>query len=201
MRSLVNVKELLEYCEVCRICKSKRIIEPSVYPDDAFTLESWKLKDDHLLLYVTFETKGKRNFTYKLTFDINCEDNTIETKTREITELPSDGTISTANSYKIELGIYAKCENACSYINSIDLELDIVKQTCSQIGIDSEHAYVFINEDNFKCSLWFDYVTNVLQLSNMSAPDPSLIALPIIDFDFSDLPKLKDKLTTLIVFS
>lgn len=202
MRSLVNVKELLEYCQTCKVCNSKRKIEFSVYPDDCFKLDDWKIKDDHLLIHATFEAKGKRIFRYALTFDIDCEKNTVETKTRAVLELPPDGTISTAGAYTIELGIYGKCENLCSYVNAADLQLNIVDKTCSTIGIDSEHIYIFVFGDgDFKCSLWYDYCSDSLHLSNMRTPDPSEIILPIMDFDFSNLSKLRDKLTSIIIFS
>jgi hypothetical protein len=146
--------------------------------------------------------KGKRTFHYALTFDIDCEKNTVETRTRAVLELPSDGTVSTAGGYTIELGIYGKCENSCSYINAADLELNIVDKTCSTIGIDSEHIYMYVfGNDDFKCSLWYDYCSDRLHLSNMKPPDAPEIILPIMDFDFSNLSKLREKLTSIIIFS
>lgn len=178
----------------------------SVGPDKNFILITSKKKDDKLLLQCTY--KNKRHI-YNVDYDVNCIDNTFKVDVPKVQEVPpgeepDTNRASRAYFFFFIEGLCRQC--SCSSAHGLDLELDIVEQKISNIGLERESLYFLECKDKFHVSSLHD--RNVMIVSRCYASDTleinesdKTIELPLVKLDTTDQAKTVNKIKTLILFS
>lgn len=210
MKALNTLQELWSHCLFCPICRDVvRDVEVSVGPDEAFSITKWE-KDNHILkLDCIFKAKKQK---YRTVYSINCLDNSFVVDISEPTHTSASSDtykrVDKASAPYFFFYIYSdcrKCDN--THTNSSDLELDLLNRKVTNIGLEREGIYLLTEKDKYHLTLCHD--SNEIELSKMFydegmdtlVDDNKTINLPLIDFDFSNIKKVVNKIKTLLVFS
>lgn len=209
MKLFNSVQELWDFCSFCPICQRNcREVIVSVGPDGNFILVSSEKKNDNtLFLQCTY--KNKRNI-YTVEYNINCLDNTFKVEVPKVQELasgeePNTKRVSKAYFFFFLEGLCRECN--CTSAHGADLELDIVDQKISNIGLERESFYLLEGKDKFHVSPIHD--RNVMLVSRCYVDDEEIgfsesdktIELPLVKLDVTDQAKATNKIKTLILFS
>jgi hypothetical protein len=204
MKILNTLQELWSHCLFCPICRDViREVSVSVGPDDAFTIKKWE-KENHILhLHCTFKAKKQK---YKTVYHINCLDNsfTVDISEPVRTTERADGASAPYFFFYI-FSDCKKCNN--THTNSSDLELDLLNKKVTNIGLEREGIYLLSEKDKYHLTICHD--SNEIELSKMFhddalgtlVDDNNVISLPLIEFDYSNVKKVINKIKTLLVFS
>jgi hypothetical protein len=210
MRIFNTVQELWSYCLFCPLCKEyARSIELQVGPDDLFRLSfniPYEKIDDQLELYCIFARevgryKGDKR-TYAATFLIDCNTNQffLHTSGDEIINKEIDGAAFHFYAY----AKCAKCKN--SYINTAELEFDNISKRVRNIQMEREGYYLVSENDKYHVTQFHEL--NVTGVSRIQVPEQfvsieedNVLELPLLKLDFSDIPRVVEKIKTLILFS
>lgn len=208
MRKFDTVKQLWDFCLYCPICKEpSRTITVTVGPDDDFRLDLAQKSASELKLHCGFRhlTDARRGkpLSYVAIYTIDCDNNSFE-----ISVSGTDQSIveKIKKSYFF-CYLHGKCHGCDrTYLNSSDLEFDTETRTISNIRMDQEAVYLIYEEDRFHISL--SHSRNVMMVSRFEdmgdarIDDHRIIELPMINhLEFSNAPKVINKIKTLILFS
>lgn len=207
MKTFSNVQELWDYCNFCPIClKNVRPIRLSVGPDTAFELNSFEKSPDFLDISCSFTNKLN---VYSMNYRINCLTNNFDV---DIVNVLMDNPRIKVDKQKVKEAYFyfyiqshcPECTWAWSY--GTDLELDMLERKVSNIALEREFFYIFEEKDKYEISIFYD--RNIMLVSRIKEnEDGSLgeasksIELPLVRLDLSNLPKVINKIKTLILFS
>jgi hypothetical protein len=192
-----TLQELWDYCLICPICQnSSRRILISVGPDLVVSLNHFRKQDSSLFLQCSF---NKKNNYYIIEYNIDCNTNLYDvTVTNRHINAPhhqmTDQKVMQAYFYFYIQSSCDKCVASATY--SADLELLQDEKRVFNIELEREH---FVLADDMTHRLTVLYDRDVMLASN-DAHQKS-VELPILNLDFSDQPKLINKIKTLILFS
>lgn len=205
MKILNTIQELWSYCLFCPICQDiTREIWVSTGPDDVLDLSSHKKIDNILILSCFFHYKRQKS---KIVFNINCLDNSFKVDI-------SDPTPSTRNVEGSEIPYFTffiggDCKVCSStHLSSIESQLDLLKLSISNIGIDSETISIFDEKSEWTYILSYEYDINKIKILKSKVDDNGDLTfwknppeIPIVNFDFSNPKKVINRIKTLLVFS
>lgn len=209
MRIFNTVQELWSYCLFCPICQEpSRNIILTVGPDNEFVITEFEKKGSELKLFCSYRQgnlskKDKsRAPTHSATFTIDCLKNSYQVETAGL----DPAIVATAKEAYFYLYINANCTGCDnSYLNSSDLEFYSEDKTIHNIQMEREGAYVSSGKDKFHITLSHDSgvmrVSRCYDMDGETIDDEKVIELPLVNLDFSDAPKVINKVKTLILFS
>lgn len=207
MRIFNTVQELWSFCSFCPLCREhSRTITLQVGPDDEFNLSDnlpYEKIGSELKLYASYQMerggldyiKGRISATYL----INCDTNDFELQVSDI-NLSLAEKAKRANFYFYVYSKCHKCDN--SYINSSDVEFDLENKKVYHIQMDREGYYL---QDKYHVTV--SHEQNMLMVSRLEMTEDAridhekVIELPYVNLDLSDIPKVVNKIKTLILFS
>lgn len=203
MKILNTVENLWDYCLFCPICQKKiREITISVGPDEVFELTSFEKNENSLILNCSTKI---RNNIYYCRYDINCNSNKFQFSVLGASTLPTELAINRASSPYFYFYIYSNCtECGLSYLNSNDLELDLLDDKVVNIGLEREGIHILNQNGNFLISI--SYGSNNMLISRVLLEDGIYVngkpsTFPIADFDFSNPGRVINKIKTMLLFS
>jgi hypothetical protein len=210
MRIFNTVQELWSYCLFCPICKEpSRTITLQVGPDDQFKLSRnipYEKNDSHLKLFCSFRIDRDDPDYIKgncsATFEIN-----INTNEYALSVGGNPSLMEKANQAYFYFYVHADCKKCGnSYVNSSDLEFDRDLKRVTHIQMEREGYYLLTEKDKYHITQSHD--RNILMVSLIETPEAgeridheSVLELPFVKLDFSDIPKVVNKIKTLILFS
>jgi hypothetical protein len=199
MKAFQTLDELWSFCLYCPICQeSSRTILLSVGPDDEFKLTEYQKVDSELKLFCSYHHDPKSSSgAYSVNFIVDCANNTYCVQGGGVDQQ----VVKKAQDAYFFCYLYGTCyECDRTYVNSSDLEFRATDKTVTNIRIEQEAVYFL--EDKFHINLLHD--RNVMVVSPLGDPmmdDLRNIELPLVNLDFSKVPKVINKIKTLILFS
>jgi hypothetical protein len=204
MKILNTVQNLWSHCLFCPICrKETREIKISVGPDEVFELTFFEKKDN--LLTLNCSAKIKNNIYY-CEYIINCDDNKFRFAVSGTSTLSTELTVDKASSPYFYFYLFSNCkECGLSYLNSNDLELDLLNDKIVNIGLEREGMHITHQNDSFLITI--SYGSNTMLISRAAleegvyATNGEPAAFPITDLDFSNPGRLINKIKTMLLFS
>lgn len=198
MKNFNTLQELWDCCLYCPVCQRNcRQLHLSVGPDDTFILVDFDKTGPFLHVQCTFKKKSR---TQSIRYDIDCKNNIIHTNAPDF-----------SNFFFFLEGICNEC--SCSSVHSLDLKLDFINKSISNIGLELENFCLLKATDKYRINIWHGEDPQTMLISKIitTANDPNAemewvedhnsIRLPLIKLDFSDQVKLSNKIKTLILFS
>jgi hypothetical protein len=204
MKKYNNIQELWSYCLFCPICQDiTRDMQISVGPDDTFSLSSFEKNNNILTLNCLFFVKKQK---YHIKYDINCIDNTFNSDISDPT--PSDKYVTKASLPYFFFYIRSNCRVCdASHTNGTDLELDLSSKIIFNIGVETDGIYLLKEKNKYHIS--FEYDRNKMIISRCYEDkntgeildDNKPFNFPIIDFDFSNIEKVINRIKTILTFS
>lgn len=204
MKKFKSVQEVWSYCLFCPLCRDVvRDIGVSLHPHETLHYLSHK-KKDHILELKCERIAGGRKYT--TTYYIDCLRNTFTLSVEKDVPHKSEAPLPMAY-YFVYMTLMANCSKCnCTYTNSADLELDLIKKTILNIGVELEGIYLL--EDKSKYHLTFQHNTESILVSRIFeteeggfVDDNKTVSFPMTHFDFSKPKKVLNRLKTLLVFS
>lgn len=200
MKKFSSIHELWNRCSFCPICNEHcRKIVISVGPDQVLQLISTEYSDQFLQLHCVYSYKLTRQ---KISFDINCQDNSFSVSFNEgyegaVPVLTSDNVLASSSPY---FYFYIQshcpvCKGASAF--SLDAELNFLERRVHNIGLECETTVYDFNHNQYYVEMKYDEQTMEISINSSR----KYIKLPLANLDFSDLEKATNKIKTLILFS
>jgi hypothetical protein len=222
MKIFNTFQKLWNYCLFCPICQEpSRTISISIGPDEEWRLTEFQKEGSELKLFTTctifdsdepedpeLRRKFRKLNSCSATFIIDCDNNTFVLQGNRFAFNDEDPKlVELAKKNATYIYLHAKC-NRCdnTYLDTMDIGLDPISNTLSNFQIEREGAYLMSEKDKFHISLQHDRglmsVSRMFEsiLSNI-VEDEKVIDLPLVNLDFSNAPKVVNKIKTLILFS
>ena len=221
MKQFNTVQELWSYCLYCPICKDTcREIDISVSPDRYFKLISFKKQDNFLHIFCT--SRQKKRDVYKINYHINCQNNKFAVDVFEIIEtdpqeMNADTSLDEEEKFRLRerasrAYFYFYINSSCrkcgyTYTNSVDLETNAAEKTVFNIGVEREGIFVLLPNDKYHLTMSYDNGTTLINKCELDPYNNELrdvgktFECPVINFDFSNLEKVVNKIKTIITFS
>jgi len=221
MKKFETLQLLWNYCTFCPICRTNcRDISISVSPDNIFKLISFKKEDELLKLYCTY--RQRKQDKYKANYVINTLTGKFGVEVLEMmdsidSEMNADTNLDEEEKYRLRVKVSktyfyfyingdCKVCNAAS-INSTDIELNWDGESITNIGIEREGIFIILPKDKYHLSILYDSNKTLInkclidKLSYDILDSDKMFECPIINFDFSNLQKVVNKIKTIITFS
>lgn len=207
MKIFNTVQELWDHCTFCPVCQEHtRTVTMQVGPDDQFKLSSnipYEKVGSKLKLYAQFEMeRGSLDYVKgrcAATYIINCDNCTFELQVDDANKLADK--VKKAYFYFYLHSTCTKCDSA--YLNSSDVEFDLENKKVFHLQIEREGVYL---QDKYHVSISHDQ--NILLVSKLEISQDGfridhekVIELPFVNLDFTNIPKVINKIKTLILFS
>jgi hypothetical protein len=208
MKNLDTVQKLWSHFLMCPTCKDfDREVDVSVGPDTNTRLVLFKKENHILTLDIVFKAKKQQ---YKIQYNINCLDNSFKVDIAEILDFSAvedkykrTDRASAPYFYFYLFGTCRKCGN--SFSNSKEMELDLLNNKITNIGLEHESIYILKNGEGFHLNLDYEkHNMSVAKFTIDTTPDDIVnneMELPLIEMDFSNTEKVFDKIKTLLIFS
>lgn len=212
MKIFNTVQELWTHCVFCPLCKQYgRTLALSAGPDDQFRFTQnmpYELSGHELKLNTVFDNHARKSKVpgspkNAVSYTIDMESNTFTIDIHSQSPL----VVEDAEKANFYFYIYANCNNCnSSYFNSADLEFDLLEKKVCNLQADREGFYLTSEKDKYHITASHD--KNILMVSRLEIAEDgivsdgeSIVELPFINLDFSDLTKVSNKIKTLILFS
>lgn len=204
MKAFNTLQELWDYCSYCPICqKSGRDMIISVGPDDVFSLIDFSKDDNFMHLHCRYTNK---NNSYAVNYNIDCRDNTFNVSVADLQMMMPDTRLSPIKVKRAYFYFYmqSKCYDCmAAYTYSSDLELDMLNNNVSNIGLERESIYLLKVDDQWHISLFYE--TDIMHVSKYVGVDiieeVNPIRLPLMKLDWSDQAKVVERIRTLSLFT
>lgn len=211
MKIFSKFVELWNYCLFCPICQEpSRTISISIGPDEEWQLTEFQKIGSELKMfcYWILDTEDKDHSIktkHSAIFTVDCDKNTYQLSVNS----KDTAMAKTAPKSSAYIYLHAQC-NGCdnTYLDTMDMDFDPETSAIYNFQIEREGAYILSEKDKFHISLQHD--RNVMSVSRMFALSESIggmkeedkvIDLPLVNLDFSNAPKIVNKIKTLILFS
>lgn len=221
MKTFETLEELWSYCSFCPICRGHcRRISISVGPDNIFKFVTYKKEENILKLYCTY--RQRKQDKYKANYIIDTISGKFGVEVVDMIDVPdsemnADTNLDEEEQYRLRVKvsktyfyfyINGECETCNSAtVNSTDVELSHDKHIVTNMGLEREGIYIILPKDKYHLSIMYD--SNKTQISKCIIDklsydifdDGKIFECPIVNFDFSNLQKVVNKIKTLITFS
>lgn len=185
---------------------------------DLIRLINYELTEDRLLFVVKIHVLKSR---YQITFNIDTNTNRLTSFYTTLYEEDSSA-ITKATAPQFYFNIWAQCGQCRnSQLNTHEINLDILSKVIYPLEVECETRSLTVGSSGFQ--LEYDYlntidpqapkIITVFRLKERShsefydGPHPDFelygqpVYFPMTEFDFSDIPALYKRLSTLIFFS
>jgi len=201
MKMFHTIRELINYCEHCKMCGGTRILRIDVGPDLFYGLEDFSMVGDILTLKCSYDANfdsamdGNRIPIY---VDINCKNNTFSVR----------NAITLYDEFFVSL--YGVCPSCDSFVNSSDIDTTSDSQSFFNIGVDSESFFLDNTDLKFNVMYYYyDVIQTTMTVSKLLVINEEngnwsaekAIDLPFMDLNFSDEKATVEMLNMLITFS
>lgn len=210
MKSFLSLKEFIEYCFYCPVCRANtREISITVGPDAGYLidksvhsnlikLENYQYDDEHLILDASAKIFNEKH-TFIFTIDVN-------NNTFIFTAPVIDGRSMQPKMYFYIFGI-CKSKLCESSVNSIDINLNTDTKKISACEIETELRHIRDGGKYYSLEYLYDSNTISIMKSKMiddaekyNSSDEGII-IPMTEFDFSNKEALLARLKTIVLFS
>ena len=194
----MDTKELWDHCLFCPVCQNaERKMFVSVGPDAVFSLNRFQKRDSLLYLQCIYR---KESYLYTVEYNIDCNTNLFDVAVPQVQiNIPGQQIaaqrVSRAYFYFYLQSRCEQCDGSAAYSN--DLELDVLDKKVFNIELERERFVITDDTVNYYLTVIHDQ--DLTLVSNDS--DQGSIKLPLLNIDFSDQPKMINKIKTLILFS
>lgn len=223
MKKFETLQDLWFYCQQCPICRTAvRSIELSVAPESIFKLISFKKEDNYLKLFCMYYQR--KSAKYRINYIIDVITGKYSVQVLELIDTPdiemnADTNLDEEEKYRLRVKasktyfyfyINADCKECkVSFASSSDLELSSEKMSLTNtgIGVERETVYVLLPTDKYHLTMLYDTGKTLINKCHIDKSsfeiidDSSTFEAPVINFDFSNLQKVVNKIKTLITFS
>jgi hypothetical protein len=114
--------------------------------------------------------------------------------------------IKVAENHSFYMYLHAKCHGCDnSYIDTSDIYFDPTLRAIECTNIERDGAYLLLGESGFHIVQYPEdhimMVSRIIQKDGIMEEIEKVINLPIVNLDFSNVPKIINKIKTLILFS
>lgn len=221
MKTFETLQELWSYCTFCPICRANcRDVSISVAPDNVYKLITFKKEGDLLKLYCTY--RQRKQDKYKANYIINTVTGKFGVEVLEMIDTPdiemnADTNLDEEEKYRLRLKVsrtyfYFYINGDCSAcnsasVNSADVELSHDNHMVTNMGVEREGIFIILPKDRYHLSILYDSNKTLInkcvidKITYDIVDDGKLFECPIVNFDFSNLQKVVNKIKTLITFS
>lgn len=204
MKILNTVQNLWDYCLFCPICqKNVREIKINVGPSGVFKLSSFEKKDSRLIITCAAQLKSNN---FKCQYDIDCVNNNFQFLVQEVLSINPEPISDRASSPYFYFYLYGNCkECGMSYLNSKDLELDLLNSKVVDVGLEREWITLLYQDESFCISI--SYGSNNVLISRLVMEEGIYVSegnpftFPLTEFDFSNPGRAVSKIKTMLLFS
>lgn len=203
MKTLANLKELIDYCVTCPVCSKERNLnyEGDTHNDFIIHSYSYSAKEGILELstthrYESFQRAMKIE-SAEVNFKINCLTHTyhanIKASKKDIPNIKAD----IPNLFYFY--IYANCPR-CSSLDTIDLEIKNGKFVTA--GIEREKFWMQDAQAAYSAEYLYKENKMEIKVFRPDAPKGSKpMTLPIYELDLSNRDDLASQIKNIIAFS
>lgn len=203
MKSFNSLQELWDYCAFCPVCQeSCRKVQPQVGPTN-YEVQSIEKLDNILEIKTSIRFRGTK---YSVDFHIDCMSNTVQST---INSHPDDGDeppkgADRAFTYLRLSSDCGKC--GCTHSNSSEMEMPLINGVLSPTAVDREGLYLLDQSDKYHITLIYDRKVMLvskcyLESDSIPVDDNRVLELPLVQFDFTNMDRVVNKIKTLILFS
>lgn len=223
MKTFETLQDLWFYCQQCPICRAPtRSIEISVAPDNIFKLISFRKEGNYLKLFCIYHQR--KSAKYKINYTIDTTTGKYSVEVLELIETPdvemnADTNLDEEEKYRLRVKasksyfyfyINTNCKDCkVSYASSSDIELssDGMSLVKEDLSLEREGVYILLPTDKYHLTMLYDANKTLINKCTIDKnsfeiiDDPSTFEAPVINFDFSNLQKVVNKIKTLITFS
>lgn len=180
-----NCNDFLNFISECPNCHEKLLLTAHAYY--AKVGVPVEFKKDEIYFKVS-----KANISIDLTIDVYSNKYMTKTNKTTLSHMPS------LSVRKVVLRKECVCEKFLMETNPLEfdrkmhpLTLDILSFS---IQLDKEKIYLIVNSYSNK-------ITTITKIINPPSLFPSQIDIPLVEFNFTDFEKLKNRIKTLLVFA
>ena len=213
-----NIKQLVDHCSYCVVCKKYRTVEINVHdPDDLLEVNYWTVENNILSFSMILndysrpeeklrDDESRRGTKYLFRLDINIINNLYQyTISGSVCELNSEGKDKTkAGLFELSFYLYAVCKSCSGSVTSEDVNIHLDSSTIFKFSLDIEDFYIQCEKNNYR--IHYRYLRDVIDIYKIDKKNNNFInskplRLPIMPIDFSDQAKTISQIKTLITFS